>query len=143
MIWKKRITFIFNSINYYLNILPRILRISILTNHTWNINFFWSRLVNTIRPISSIISTSHNYPFFFRETVTNNRKDRIESEIKGRRRDTQAGEVTFGQTGFDSCQAPGRIADARAIPERIFHFICFVFVEFLWSKIFRGKLKSN
>lgn len=104
---------------------------------------FWSRFVNTIRPISSIISTSHNYlSFFFRETVTNSRKDRIENEIKGRR-DTQVGEVTFGQMGFDSCQDPGRIADARAIPERIFNFICFVFDEFLWSEIFRRKLKSN
>lgn len=92
---KKRVTFIFNNINYYLNILPRISRIFILTNHTcFQHETSISRLTNTIRPISSIISTSHNYPFFFRETVTNNRKDRIESEIKGRRRDTQTREVT-------------------------------------------------
>lgn len=37
------------------------------------------------------------------------------------------GGVTFGQMGFDSCQASGRIADARATPVRIFDFIYFVF----------------
>lgn len=94
---KKRVTFIFNNINYYLNILPRISRIFILTNHTCFQHETSISFSLDLRIQFDQFPPLFQHPIiilFFRETVTNNRKDRIESEIKGRRRDTQTREVT-------------------------------------------------